>query len=736
MNMILTSQFLSAFFEPDEPLHLRAFKPRNAGETAGNRPLMVDTTLAALTSSPELQHKLKTANQEMGVYFCPNPGGSTDAEVTRFTSWFVESDSLSIVKQHERLDHAPISPCVRVETRKSVHAYWLVQGDCSTEEWRDIQLRLIAYFDGDPKIVNPSRVLRVPGFFHLHQNGGGLEKKKVEVHTFAPSRRYSAEQMRNAYPEPENVLEGQQWPTTTAFEFHELRHEELCQRIMSRGKRNAKNNYDARGTCHNGKGGKGLVFFPSSRAVRCNNEPACDYFSILRAEGLPDEHLPSREKTIAEPCSPSKNDSEANLQRDFEPQNDSGLKIVCMATVEPEDVRWLWNPYIALGKLTLVEGDPGVGKSWITAALAAAVSRGRGLAGMELTEPANVLMLSVEDGLADTLRPRLDAVGADVERVLALNEPLVFDGPGLLRLEVAITEHKPILVTVDPLFGFVGRVDINSANQCRTITARLAAIAEQHACAIIAIRHLGKSRGMGHALNAGVGSIDLTAAARSVLLAGKDPDDENKRAIVQIKSNLAPHGPAVGFTLRGGEFFWTGASDLTDARILSYAPSESERPALDEATEFLRDELSAGDCDVATLKANARRAGIQEITLRRGKERLGVKVKRQGFGKGGKWTWELPIDAQAASIDAQKIDDEHLWTNRDDKSTYSNDLTIDAHGNNYEHLQGGLEHLQGGLGHDYVEPSLEEWRLASADPQRWARMLAEAELHEIEESAA
>ncbi len=463
--------------------------------------------------------------------------------------------------------------------------------------------------------------------------------------------------------------------------------------------------------------------------MKCNNEPACDYFDILRAEGLPDEHLPSREKTIAEPCSPSKNDSEANLQRDFEPQNDSGLKIVCMATVEPEDVRWLWNPYIALGKLTLVEGDPGVGKSWITAALAAAVSRGRGLAGMELTEPANVLMLSVEDGLADTLRPRLDAVGADVERVLALNEPLVFDGPGLLRLEVAITEHKPILVTVDPLFAFTGgKMDIHRANECRTVTARLAAITEKQNCAMVAVRHLGKSRGMGHALNAGIGSIDLVAAARSVLLAGKDPDDENKRAIAQIKSNLAPPGAAVGFSLRGGEFFWTGESDLTAERILSYAPSENERPALNEATEFLRDELIDGEIDVATLKANARRAGIQEITLRRAKERLGVKVKRQGFGKGGKWTWELPIDAQEASIDAHKIDDEHLWANRDDKSTYSNDLTIDAHGNNYERLCEGDEHLQGGLEHEiYVEPTKAEWSAAADDPDEWERLVGEAE---------
>lgn len=711
--MILTSQFLNAFRGPAEALHLRAFKPKKAPDTPENSPQKWTTTLFDLKQNRELQQELRTKNQHCGIYFVVNVGGDTDESITRYTAFFAEADNSPLAEQHAAFDAAPIRPSIRNETRNSVHGHWLIAGECSESEWRDVQERLIVYFGSDPKVKNPSRVMRVSGFDHLHLNGGGLEKKKITVHTFEPSRRYSVAEMCGAYPSPEtkNVAQGQRCPASAAFEYHEQRHEELCQRIMARGRRNQKGHWDAQCLAHDGNGKTGLVFFPASGAVRCNREPACNYFDILRGEGLPDGHLPSREKSIAGAAPETKNALQGQPQHEFEPQSDSGLKIICMSDVEPEEVSWLWKPYIALGKITLFEGDPGVGKSWITAALAAAVSRGRGLAGMELAEPANVLMLSAEDGLSDTLRPRLDAVGADVERVLALNEPLTFDGPGLLRLEAAIIEHKPVLVTVDPLFAYTGgKVDIHRANECRTITARLAAITEKHGCAIVAVRHLGKSRGLGHALNAGVGSIDLTAAARSVLLAGKDPDDENKRAIAQIKSNLAPHGPAVGFTLRGGEFFWTGESDLTAERILSYAPSESERPALDEATEFLRDELGDGEIDVAMLKANARRAGIQEITLRRAKERLGVKVKRQGFGKGGKWTWELPIDAH-------KTDDEHLWANRDDKSTYSNDLTIDAHGNNYEHLCKGDEHLCTGGEHEYREPSLEAWRLASADPQ-------------------
>jgi putative DNA primase/helicase len=391
----------------------------------------------------------------------------------------------------------------------------------------------------------------------------------------------------------------------------------------------------------------------------------------------------------------------------------TGLAIVKMADVEREEVEWLWCPYIAVGKLTLLEGDPGIGKSWITAALACAVSRGRGLPGIGAFEHGNVLMLSAEDGLGDTLRPRLDAVAADVSRVFALNQPLTFDEKGLLSLEEALIEYTPKLLTVDPLFAFTGgKVDIHRANECRTITARLALMAEKHGCAIVAVRHLGKSRGMGHALNAGIGSIDLVAAARSVLLAGKDPDDENKRAVTQIKSNLAPHGPSIGFTLRGGEFFWTGESDLTAERILSFAASESERPALDEACEFLRDELSEGECDVATLKANARRAGVSEVTLRRAKERLSVKVRKVGFT--GKWVWGLPASEgyQAHCEGDQKAHDDHLRASNSDKSTCVNDLDEGDHGDDLDHLWG---------------PTKEDLRRAALDPEEWRRLEREAE---------
>ncbi len=360
----------------------------------------------------------------------------------------------------------------------------------------------------------------------------------------------------------------------------------------------------------------------------------------------------------------------------------TALRVVNMADVAPETVTWLWHPYIPKGKLTLIEGDGGIGKSWLSCAIACAVSNGRGLPNSEPFEAGNVLMLSAEDGLGDTLRPRLDAVGADVSRIYALAEPLTLDAAGLLRLEAAIIEHAPQLVIVDPLFAFTGgKVDIHRANEARAVTAPIAAMAERHGCAIVAVRHLNKARGGGNAGNAGIGSVDFYAAARSVLLVGKDPDDESKRALVQIKNNLAPHGKPQGYKLEAGAFFWTGESTLTAGRILSLNSDENERSAQDEAVEFLRDALADGERDVAEVTKEARQYGVADKTLRRAREQLGIRARRVGaVGSKQKFYWALPQadDAQDARDDAQENNEGHYRVSEASKADSSNGLADDA----------------------------------------------------------
>jgi putative DNA primase/helicase len=369
----------------------------------------------------------------------------------------------------------------------------------------------------------------------------------------------------------------------------------------------------------------------------------------------------------------------------------SSLTVVRMADVEPVIVHWLWYPYIALGKFTILEGDPGLGKSWLTCAIAASVSLGRGLPGAEPFEPGDVLMLSAEDGLGDTLRPRLNAVEADVTRVFALNVPLTFNAEGLSNLEAAVVEYNPKLVVIDPLFAYTGgKTDIHRANECRAISAPLAAIAERSDCAIVAVRHLGKSRGGGHALNAGIGSIDFAAAARSVLLVGQDPDDHSKRALVQTKNNLAPIGEGIGYTLEGGRFYWTGATKLTAQRILSLPSNEEERGARFDAVEFLRSALADGSRASKEVESEARNAGISESTLRRAKRILGIRAVKEGGHFGGgqqQWLLVMPESVHPFNEGSQTDESERLQANDASNNVYGSNLAEDAHSLNLEFLQ-------------------------------------------------
>ena len=336
--------------------------------------------------------------------------------------------------------------------------------------------------------------------------------------------------------------------------------------------------------------------------------------------------------------------------------DEPSVKVVCLADVQAEQVKWLWHPRIPLGKLTLIEGDPGLGKSWLTCAMATAIAEGKGLPGMEQTEPQNVLMLSAEDGLADTIRPRLDSMNADVSRIFALDDAIVFDDTGLLLLEAAIIEHKPAAVFVDPMVAYLGAgVDLHRANETRAVMKQLARLAETHGCAIIAIRHLSKG-GASRAIYRGLGSIDITAACRSVLLVGSDPDNTDERAIVHIKSNLAPLGEAIGYELKEGQFYWIGKSNLTAERILAASSGSQEANALSEAENFLKEILAEGPIYSNEVKKQAKEAGISERTLWRAKDSLKVKASNQG----NSWYWHMP-DKDVCQSSARSAKEEDIW---------------------------------------------------------------------------
>jgi hypothetical protein len=318
-----------------------------------------------------------------------------------------------------------------------------------------------------------------------------------------------------------------------------------------------------------------------------------------------------------------------------------GPNLVRMSDVEPEEVQWLFYPYIPLGKLTLIEGDPGLGKSRLTHAFAAAVSRGKGLLKGASGPSRPVLLLTMEDGLADTVRPHLDRLGADLSIIHAYNAPLTLDQKGLAMLERHIVEHRPGLVIIDPLQGAMGgKIDLHRANETRPFMAALAELASKHSCAIVCARHLTKGA-RDRAIYRGIGSIDITGAARSVLQVGLHPEDKARRVLAHAKSNLGPLGPSWAFTISDdGTFEW--GAEVTYAADDLFQPSvadEVSQTARGEAVNFLREVLANGPVASTTIEQDAKAVGIAKRTLSRAKKMLGVYSRKTPDGY---WVWILP----------------------------------------------------------------------------------------------
>ncbi|MEP7037976.1 MAG: AAA family ATPase, partial [Acidobacteriota bacterium] len=207
------------------------------------------------------------------------------------------------------------------------------------------------------------------------------------------------------------------------------------------------------------------------------------------------------------------------------------LKTVKMSDVKAEKVEWLWNPFVPIGTLTLIDGEEGIGKSLIALqGLGCAVANGKkidtsgGVLSFIAADVSNVLLMSAEESLSFVVKPRLQAVGAPCERFIAIDEPFTLDNDGIIRLSMAIAEHEPKLVIIDPLFSYTGKVRLNDDNEIRSVTDPLTRLAEKFVCAIVGIRHINKSKGFGDARNAGLNGVGWRAAARSALLVGIDKE--------------------------------------------------------------------------------------------------------------------------------------------------------------------------------------------------------------------
>ena len=311
-----------------------------------------------------------------------------------------------------------------------------------------------------------------------------------------------------------------------------------------------------------------------------------------------------------------------------EPSKPETVKIIRMSDVELTPVDWLWKPYLPFGKLSVLQGNPGEGKTYFAMHLAAACTNGKLLPNMERMEPFNVIYQTAEDGLGDTVKPRLIEAGADLDRVLVIDDSEVQLTLSDERIEKAIVENNARLVIIDPIQAYLGAdVDMNRANEVRPIFMRLGQVAQRTGCAILLIGHLNKAAGM-QSLQRGLGSIDIAAAVRSVMFIGKLKHDPTMRILTHEKSSLAPPGASLAFSLGDeGGFRWVGEYDITADEMLSGIEPQRETKT-QQAKDLICALLAGGkqvlseDIDKAALER-----GIPGRTVRDAKRELGDALK-------------------------------------------------------------------------------------------------------------
>lgn len=369
------------------------------------------------------------------------------------------------------------------------------------------------------------------------------------------------------------------------------------------------------------------------------------------------DDLRRRAETVAAwspPLEPSQ-DGQSNITED------RGLVVRRASDIAIEPIEWAWQNRIAIGKQTLIVGEPGLGKSQLTTFLAAAITTGGPWPCGEGNAPlGSVIILSAEDDAADTILPRLIAAGADVSRVLIVSS--VRDGKNrrsfnlqadldLLQQEISKVGDVR-LVIIDPISSYMGKSDSHKNADVRSVLEPVGEMAARLRVAVVSVTHKSKGKG-GSAINAAIGSIGFTGVVRAAFMVEKDPDDADRRLFLQIKNNIARDAGGLAFRIGqhmidGGivasAIYWDAERvTCTADEVLAANESGSDRSTRTEAEEFLSEFLASGPRPQKEVKEHAEGADISWATIKRAKKALGVKADRVGGAAGtGRWEWSLP----------------------------------------------------------------------------------------------
>ena len=360
---------------------------------------------------------------------------------------------------------------------------------------------------------------------------------------------------------------------------------------------------------------------------KAGHEACAKLFDVIPSQYAVNQLVPSRKDWNEVLVNRSGDPGEKYYISDVELRG-SGEKMIPvrkMTEIKETVVEWLWYPFIPFGKVTLIQGDPGQGKTWLAMHLAAACTNRKELPNELPMDSFNVFYQTAEDGIGDTIKPRLMQCGADMERVRVIVEDDAMLSLTDPRLELAIRQNNVKLLIMDPIQAYLGPdVDMNRANEIRPLFRYLGGVAERTGAAIVLIGHLNKNAGT-HANYRGLGSVDISAAVRSILLVGKVEKETERdvRVVIQTKSSLAPKPTPVAFTLENSKLEWIGEYEITEQELMSGKAGKQKETKLEQAIKLIRQILTTRNLMyVADLDAEGKKLKISDRTMRDARKKL------------------------------------------------------------------------------------------------------------------
>jgi hypothetical protein len=571
-----------------------------------------------------------------GVASRNGPAGGRLADCRHLGALYCDLDchDRSLEAAREALTAVPLAPSITIGSGGGLHVYWLLREPIDVQAdpagLTALLRRVAQAATGDLAAAEPARILRVPGT----PNHKYDPPRRVTIETFEPDRRYNPSDFEDWLPNVESVA------ATTAVSALDLEGD------IPSGKRNA-------------------VLYRLARTLRAKSLPPAAIVGTLEAVNGTRCHPPLERQELERLIQHALTQPDRDRHTPSAPTGPSAEGsefpvLTALSDVTREAVEWVWRGRFARRKLCIVGGEPGEGKSTMLLDVAARVTRGaRWPDGGEAPQGA-VLLLSAEDGLGDTIAPRLDAAGADDRLVHVLTAVRSGDGTtrgldlgrDLPQLEAAIRQVRPVFVVVDPISAYLPKVDTWRDSDVRSVLAPLAVLADEHNCVIVGVMHLNKNASA-KILHRLMGSVGFVAAARVVLAVATDPDDPERRLLLPVKNNLALPAEVLAFRRDGDRILWepTPVRGVTADGVLGAATMDAQERQ--DAESFLRGILAGEPVLARVIIKNGRANGLSERTLTRVKARLGVKSQLVGFGKDGRWYWFLPASESAISGSAE-----------------------------------------------------------------------------------